>query len=130
MRSETLKGTWLRKIVLLTMLTVGNSIVFSQASSIESDSLKCFSIKDSKLLLSYAEKGYFCDTLITAYEKKVKALENVSYLQNEELQLSSRLITSQMMQIKTLNRKVQNFKILTISLGVVATLELIYILNK
>jgi len=129
MRLMKLNPNWLRVIVLLTLLTALNWTACSQASSIGTDSI-CFTVDQSKTLLKFARRGEICDTLITAYEKKTKSLESVVYLQDEELQLSSRLITSQMMQIKTLNRKVQNFKILSISLGVVATLELIYILNK
>lgn len=106
---------------------VGSSTAYSQASSIGSDSI-CFTIDESKTLLKFARRGEMCDTLITAYEKKIKSIENVLYLQNEELQLSGKLITSQMMQIKKQSRKIQGLKILSISLGSILALETFYIL--
>ena len=128
MKLKGLNLKWLKTIVLSMALLGPNSTSFSQTSSTASDSVKCFSIKDAKTLLKYAERGYFCDSLTVQYEEKVKTYKTVVSVKDEELLLSQRLIEAQMMQINKQSKQIKFFKMAVISLGAVCLIELILIL--
>ena len=74
------------------MLMLGSLIPYSQTSS--TDSSKCFTIEQAKLLLSYAEKGYICDSLISTYDKAIQDFENILIEKQEQLQISEMYINS------------------------------------
>ncbi len=91
------------------------STSFSQ--ELKSDSLKCFTIPEAKILLSFARRGQYCDTLTIAYEKKIQTLEEITIQKDKTLLLSNGLINSQRNEIKKLRRNSNILKLTSTVFG-------------
>ena len=133
MKLQDLKKKWLKVIVLFLMLLGQNLTSYSQTSSTEQDSLrdslKCFSIKEAKILLKYAERGYLCDSLSVKYEEKIETFESIVSVKDSELLLVERLVEAQMMEIKRKDRELKWLKIAVIGLSSAVILELLIIIT-
>jgi len=129
MRLLGLKMRWLKVILLLMVLTTANSMTYSQISSTEQDTIKCFSILDAKTLLKYAERGYLCDSLSIKYEEQIETFKDIVSVKDSELLLVERLIQSQAIEIKRKHKEIRWLKIAVIGLSSVAILELLIIIT-
>lgn len=135
MTSKKSNCTWLKRTVLSIALILSSLTAFSTASSSvhikqQDDSLKCFTIEQSKTLLKYAEKGYMCDSLSKTYEKQIEALEGAIAIKDEQIALAGKMIQSQQNDISDLEKKVKIRTILLSCASGVATFQLLYILFK
>lgn len=70
------------------MLLINPLSVNCQTTSLEeSNDTLCYELKDAKVLLKYAERGYLCDSLITQYDNQVKNLSEIIKTKDEQLGL-------------------------------------------
>lgn len=109
------------------MLTLTNSILYSQTFSSESDSLKCFTINEAKILLTYAEKGIFADSLIKVYDERIKILQEKDTKKDEALRIADEVIRSQQTELERLRRQIKFFKI---GIGIEAVIILYMVLKQ
>ena len=106
------------------MLMLISLIVCSMTSlHAQEDSVKCFSIEDAKTLLIYAERGYLCDSLTSAYDNKIETLEQIIQNKDRQILLANEVIQSQRIEIDKLNRKIKWFRYGCAGLGAIAFVE-------
>lgn len=83
----------LKKGILLSLLLInplsGNCQTISSGGS--SDTL-CYEIEEARLLMKWANRGFYCDTLITEYENQREDFIQIIQKKNEQLELSESLI--------------------------------------
>jgi len=70
------------------MLLINPLSANSQTTSLEelNDTI-CYELKDAKVLLKYAERGYICDSLIIEYDNQIKNLSEIIQTKDEQLVL-------------------------------------------
>lgn len=94
----------------------------------QDDSLRCFTIEESKTLLKFAERGLICDSLTQAYEGKVHTLEEIIQNKDGQILLADEVIKSQRDEIIGLNRKIKWFRYGLATTGALCLVETIIIL--
>ena len=108
------------------MVLIISSWTVSLSSSLYAqDSLKCFSYSEAKILLKFASKGVYCDSLITAYDGKIETLEDIISKKDQEILLSAELIQSQLNEI---DKYVRREKWLKLGLGVLSGALIVFVI--
>jgi len=97
--------------------------VYSQTSLTEQDSLRYFTIDESKTLLKFANRGLICDSLTQAYDNKIETLEQIIQNKDNQILLANEIIQSQRIEIDRLNRKIKWFKYGCAGFGAIAFVE-------
>lgn len=121
-----LKEQLLQKTQSLITLTLTLWMVCSTTFlTAQEDSLRCFTVEESKTLLKYAEKGYLCDSLMTLYDGKIETLEQIIGKKDQEILLSAQLIQSQLNEIDKYIRREKWFKL---GLGVLSGALIVFVI--
>ena len=103
-------------------MLITNSLTASTLNfSTPSDSVKCFSIDEAKMLLLYANRGLKLDTITALYEQEIKTLDAIIEEKDKQLLLSEGLIRTQSNQIEKYKRREKWF-IVGISASTLAAL--------
>lgn len=87
------------KLIALALINFG--VCFSNLGNAQNDTL-CFKIEEAKNLLKYAEKGYFCDSIVFIKNAQDSILREAIEAKDNQLEISARVINGQMLKIKRL----------------------------
>ena len=113
---------------MLTIISLtAYSTSFSQASN-DSTELKCFTIADAKILLTFARRGKLCDTLSISYEKKIQTLKDIIRNKDSQILLCDEVVREQSTQIDKLNKRNKRNNVLVGILSGISTLELVFLI--
>lgn len=91
------------------------------------DSVKCFQIDEAKVLLKFANKGLKCDSLLLLKEKETNAQADIIRAKDEQLEISTNLITKQKTRLDKADRKIKRNRVYALALGGAALFEFIWL---
>ena len=91
----------MKKLIRLISLSFAICLTTLGLGQSNNDTI-CFELDNAKNLLKYAEKGYFCDSIINQYEAKDSIYKEVIKAKDVQLNAAAGVITEQAVKIKRL----------------------------